>query len=91
MCARAHMNLCRLDKREGLGSDCTHWGHNDFLTVQESERNRAFAFNESLVDTSTSSPYAIGDDLRPRSPLPSFEAHPASPSGFGADKHTRAH
>ena len=69
----------------GFGSDSTHWGHNDFLTVQESERNRRFAFNESFTDSAAMVSYAIGDDLRPRSPLPQFEARPASPSGFGKD------
>jgi len=76
--------------RAGLGSDSTHWGHNDFLTVQESERNRSFAFNESLSETSMMARYTIDDSLRPQSPLPSFEAHPASPAGFGEDTCTRA-
>lgn len=83
--AHLSVNIPRPNSREsvGLASDSTHWGHNDFLSVQESERNRAFAFSESFHDTSAMAPYAIGDDLRPCSPLPSFEARPASPSGFG--------
>ena len=86
LCGRLHC----LGTRAGLGSDSTHWGHNDFLTVQESERNRAFAFNESFNETSVVAAHAIDDSLRPQSPLPSFEARPASPAGFGEDTITRA-
>ena len=88
-CACLVVMMPRHGTHAGLGLDSTHWGHNDFLTVQESERNREFAFDASFSDASGMAPYTIGDDLRPGSPLPTFEARPASPSGFG-ETHLRA-
>jgi hypothetical protein len=82
----AHLlvNIPRPNSRAsiGVGSDCTHWGHNDYLAIQESQRNREFAFNaESVVDASLA--YDIEDGLRPSTPLPSFASRPSSPAGFG--------